>query len=163
MLVAFGEGGEPDQVYPIDYANACPDVAVTSLHYYFPWAMKALVRWSLFCMVTERPNQLDLDTRAYFDVADRADLSYADKLAEYRRLADDYLEAERYADWCATTLRHFDDIALEWFSGAEMDQVVVDTVRATFPPHEQEEFVAHFRGMVALWCRDEAARLSGTS
>ena len=31
-------------VYPIDYANACPDVAITSLHYYFPWAMKALVQ-----------------------------------------------------------------------------------------------------------------------
>ena len=32
-------------VYPIDYANACPDVAVTSLHYYFPWANKALLKW----------------------------------------------------------------------------------------------------------------------
>ena len=31
-----------DEVYPIDYANACPDVAVTSLHYYFPWRS---VRW----------------------------------------------------------------------------------------------------------------------
>ena len=31
-----------DDVYPIDYANASPDVALTSLHYYFPWAMKTL-------------------------------------------------------------------------------------------------------------------------
>ena len=45
-LVAGGE------VHPIDYANACPDVALTSLHYYFPWAIKALVKWSVFCTAT---------------------------------------------------------------------------------------------------------------
>ena len=53
--------------YPIDYANASPDVALTSLHYYFPWAMLALVRWSAFCTVTGRPMRINQGTRDYFD------------------------------------------------------------------------------------------------
>ena len=60
-----------DEVYPIDYANACPDVALTSLHYYFPWAMTALLRWSVFCVVTGRALRLDMDTARYFEIADR--------------------------------------------------------------------------------------------
>ena len=43
------------EAHPIDYANASPDVALTSLHYYWPWAISALLKWSIFCTVTERP------------------------------------------------------------------------------------------------------------
>jgi hypothetical protein len=32
---------------------------------------------------------------------------------------------------------------------------------ATYPAHEHERFIAHFRGLTGLWVRDEAARLSG--
>ena len=52
---------------PIDYANASPDVALTSLHYYFPWAIRALVRWSAFCLATGRPMRINQTTRDYFD------------------------------------------------------------------------------------------------
>ena len=92
-------GGE---VHPIDYANASPDVALTSLHYYWPWAIAALLKWSVFCTVTGRRSRgVDLDTRTYFEVGDREDLSYEQKLGEYRRLADDYFEVERYQEFCA--------------------------------------------------------------
>jgi hypothetical protein len=141
-------------VYPIDYANACPDVAITSLHYYFPWAMTALVRWSLFCTVTGRRPRYDLETRRYFDIADRPDLSYGEKLAGYRALADDYFEVDRYAEFCAKSLSSLDEVALEYFSGPEFDGLLVDTVRSTFPPHEHEQFIAHFRGLIGLWVAD---------
>jgi hypothetical protein len=148
------KGGE---VYPIDYANACPDVALTSLHYYFPWAMKALVKWSVFCTATGRRPRFDLDTRRYFDIADREDLSYEDKLAGYRQLADAHFETERYADFCASRLSHLDEVVLEWVAGSDFDKLLVETVRSTFPTHEHDHFVEHYRGLLGAWVRDEQA------
>jgi hypothetical protein len=149
MLVKAGE------VYPIDYANACPDVALTSLHYYFPWAITALVRWTVFCLTTDRCGQIDLDTRTYFQVADRADLSYAGKVAEYRRLADAYFDTEQYTQFCATELADLPERVYDWVSGPLFDRLLQDTVRTTYPTHEHERFYAHFRGLIDLWIRDQ--------
>jgi hypothetical protein len=146
-------------VFPIDYANACPDVAITSLHYYFPWAMKALVKWSVFCTATGRQARYDLDTRRYFDIGDREDLSYTEKLAAYRGLADDYFEVDRYADFCDSRLGHLDEVVCEWVEGPDFDRLLVDTVKATFPAHEHDHFVAHYRGLLAAWASDERVRL----
>jgi hypothetical protein len=144
-------------VYPIDYANASPDVALTSLHYYFPWAMSALLKWCVFCVVTGRRPRMDLDTRRYFEIGDREDLSYAEKLAGYRRLADEYFEVDRYRDFCASRLPHVDELVLEWITSADFDRLLVDTVRTTYPAHEHERFVGHFRGLVGQWVRERGA------
>jgi hypothetical protein len=144
-------------VYPIDYANASPDVALTSLHYYFPWAMSALVKWTVFCVVTGRRPRLDLDTRRYFEIGDRDDLTYEEKLAAYRRLTDEHFETDRYRDFCASRLAHVDELVLEWVSSTDFDAMLVDTVRSLYPAHEQEAFVAHFRGLIALWVRERGA------
>jgi hypothetical protein len=146
------KGGE---VYPIDYANASPDVALTSLHYYFPWAIKALVRWSAFCAATGRPNRIDQDTRSYFELGDRRDMTYEDKLAEYRSLVDDFFEVERYEEFCADALPHVDEVMLEYVGSDGFDRLLVQTVQTTFPAHEHEHFVAHYRGLLEAWAKDE--------
>jgi D-ala D-ala ligase C-terminus len=146
-----------DQVHPIDYANASPDVALTSLHYYFPWAISTLLKWCTFCLVTRRQPRLDLDTRRYFEVADREDLSYEDKLAAYRQLSDEYFEADRYHDFCDSRLAHVDELVLEWVCSSDFDHLLLETVRATYPSHEHERFVSHLRGLVGQWVREQGA------
>jgi hypothetical protein len=147
------------EVYPIDYANACPDVALTSLHYYFPWAIKALVKWSVFALVTGRRAPLDLDTSRYFEIADQPGASYPEKLAAYRELAEAYFETERYQEFCASRLSHLDEIVLDWVAGPDFDRLLVDTVRAGYPAHEHDQFIAHLRGLLDLWVQDESTRL----
>jgi len=144
-----------DDVYPIDYANATPDLALTSLHYYFPWAIRTLLKWVVFCCVTGRLQTVDLDTEAYFAVADRADLTYGEKLAAYRAIADRQLEVDRYREFCERHLSHVDELSVAWVESPEFDRIIVDTVRGTFPAHEHERFIAHFRGLLAAWAHDQ--------
>jgi hypothetical protein len=138
------------EVYPIDYANACPDISITSLHYYFPWAIGSLLKWSVFCAVTGRKPQVDLDTKRYFEVADSS-LSYEEKLAEYLKLADDYFDTARYHEFCATSLSNVDNMVRDWVSSPDFDALLVETVRSTYPPAEHDRFIAHFRGLIGLW------------
>jgi hypothetical protein len=144
-----------DDVYPIDYANACPDVAITSLHYYFPWAMAALVRWTVYCVVTGRKPRLDLDTASYFRIAD-SQMSYPEKLASYRQLADEYFEVQKYEEFCAEHLADVDEIVYDWVSSAEFQSLLRETIRATYPVHEHEKFLGHFGGLIDAWIRDHS-------
>src|SRR5437764_13268506 len=122
--------------------------------------MYAMSKWSIFCTVTGRRPRYDQDTRRYFDIADRDDLDYDEKLAAYRALADDYFEVDRYQDFCASRLRHLDEIVLDWVRGPEFDELLVDTVQSTFPTHEHDHFIAHYRGLLELWAKDEENALN---
>jgi hypothetical protein len=145
-----------DSVHPIDYANACPDVAVTSLHYYFPWAISALVKWSVFSLATGRRSKVDLHTERYFDIADDPSLDYDAKVDAYLALADEYFETPKYHEWCAAHLGDFDLRVRDWVAGPDFDRLLRETVVATYPEHEQEKFHAHFKGLTDLWLADQA-------
>jgi hypothetical protein len=141
------------EVHPIDYANACPDISLISLHYYFPWAIASLLKWSVFCAATGRRMRIDLDLPRWFSVGD-SERSYQEKLGEYGRLADEYFEADRYAEFVARHLPHVDEVVSDYVRSEAFDVLLVDTVTTTFPPHEHERYVAHYRGLLAAWADD---------
>ncbi|MDP9405542.1 MAG: hypothetical protein M3O86_02925 [Actinomycetota bacterium] len=143
-----------DDVHPIDYANACPDISLISLHYYFPWAIAALLRWSVFCAATARRMRVDLDLRRWFEIGD-SDRSYGEKLAEYRRLSDDYFTVDAYHEFCERHLGHVHEVIVDYVRSPEFDRLLVDTVTGAFPAHEHERFVPHYRGLVAAWADDQ--------
>jgi len=50
-------------------------------------------------------------------------------------------------------------MVLEWVQSPDFDTLLTSTVRSTYPAHEQEQFLAHFRGLLGMWVKDEDARL----
>ena len=143
-----------DTWYPIDFANACPDSQVTSLHYHFPWLIKANLRWSIFCAVTKKPMHANLDWTPYYEIAAR-DLPYRERLQAYAAIAHERLQTERFNEFCATHLGHLDEIAWEFFGTPLAKDAVRQKVTVLFPSHEVEAFTELFWDRIQRWRAQE--------
>ncbi len=142
--------------HPIDFANACPDSQVTSLHFHFPWLIKANIRWSVFCAATDRKMRMNLDWTPYFDIA-KKDLPLRERIAAYAAVARERFEAERFEEFCATHLADLDDIADEFFASDIAHDAVRQKVTALFPEHEIEPFTELFWQRIQEACKVERA------
>jgi hypothetical protein len=140
--------------YPIDFANACPDSQVTSLHYHFPWMVKANLAWAIFCAATKRRMRKNLDWEPFFDIA-RTDIPYAEKLKGYTRIAHERFETARFEEFCGKQLAHLDEVAYEFFGSAEAREAVRKKVAALYPPHEIDQFTQLFMDRIGQWRRLE--------
>ena len=48
-------------------------------------------------------------------------------------------------------------MTLEFVESADFDRLLVETVTTTFPPHEHEKFISHYRGLLGAWAKDQRA------
>jgi hypothetical protein len=148
------KGGE---AYPIDYANASPDIALVSLHYYFPWAIKSLVAWCVFCCVTGRSMRINQNTRDYFEIADSDDLGYEEKLERYGALANAYFSTDAFEAFRRSALPHLDELTVEYVESTEFDELIVRSVRLEVEPDRQDEMIERSRTTTQAWAADERA------
>jgi hypothetical protein len=141
---------EAGRWYPIDFANACPDSQVTSLHYHFPWLIKANLRWAIFCAATKRRVCRNLDWEPYFEIASE-DLPDREKLRRYALLARRHFDSDHFQEFCERNLGHLDEVAHEFFGTAVARDAVRKKVTALFPSHEVEEFTELFFARIQQW------------
>jgi hypothetical protein len=139
--------------HPIDYANASPDMALVSLHYYFPWAIQALAAWCLYCTATDRKVGVYQRTGDWFEIAD-TDLTYEQKLERYRALADDYFRTDEFDEFRAEALPHLEETMVEYVESPEFDDLIVEIIRTEEPEEKQERLIARSREAVAAWAAD---------
>jgi hypothetical protein len=139
--------------YPIDFANPCPDSQVTSLHFHFPWLLKAYLRWTLFCAATKRRMRKTLDWDPFLEVAG-LDLPFPEKLDRYAALAEARFEAPRFEAWCAEHLGHLDEVVEAFFGTPVAKDAVRQKVTALFPAHEVERFTELFWSRIQDWRRE---------
>jgi len=144
--------------HPIDFANPCPDSQVTSLHFHFPWLIKANLRWSVFCAAVKRRMRQTLHWEPYWQVLERGG-SYRDRLAGYAALARARLESDRFEEFCRKNLPHLDEVAWEFFGTEVAHDAVRRKVAALFPGHEVERFTEHFWGLLQFWRKTEEDRM----
>jgi hypothetical protein len=146
--------------HPIDFANACPDSQVTSLHYHFPWLVKANLRWSLFCAATKRPMRQNLDWAPYFEIAD-GEPDLAKRLTACAALARKRLDEARFEEFCDKHLAHLDEAAWEFFGSETAKHAVRIKVAALFPAREVDQFTELFWSRIQLWRQHESGAVAG--
>ncbi len=143
--------------YPIDFANGCPDSQVTSLHYHFPWLIKANLRWSIFNAATGRRMRQTLDWAPY-DALAREDRPYRERLTAYARVAHERFETDRFREFCRTRLGHLDEVAHDFFGSAMAKDAVRQKVAFLYPAHEVDAFTEMFWDRIQQWRRYEGSR-----
>lgn len=141
--------------YPIDFANPCPDSQVTSLHYHFPWLIKANIRWATFAASTDRKLR-PLEWTRFFQAVDEG-MTLRERIDALLPLVHEHFQTEQFQDFCDTHLGHLDDVTHEWFGTEDAREAVRRKVAALFPPHEVEEFTDTFYQRIQKWRADDAA------
>src|SRR4029453_13252977 len=104
-----------------------------------------------------RAMRLDTEIARWYAVADDPSTSWEEKLAAYRGLVDDYYEAARFREVCDTHLGHAEALMAEYVESPEFDAHLVRTIQQAFPPHEHDQFIAHYRGLLGARVDDHGA------
>ncbi len=141
--------------HPIDFANACPDSQVTSLHYHFPWLVMSNLAWSIYVAATKRRMRMNFDWEPFYWIA-REKGTFDEKLRAYAAIARERLDEARFEEFKAKHLPHLHDATHAFFGTPRAKEAVRLKTAALYPAHEVDQFTELFWGRIQKWRDDHA-------
>lgn len=143
-------------ILPIDFANACPDTNLTSLHVHFPWCICALVKWITYCAVTEKDMRIDMEQKRYLSVLNDPKKSGDEKFAHIQNLSSEYFEVDTFKEFCEANFSDIEQKMIEFYD-EHFEPILRTAIRfSDFPSHEHDRFFAHYKEMMDTIFRKNA-------
>lgn len=135
-------------IYPIDFANACPDSNFTSLHVHFPWLICALVKWLSFCAVTAKDMRIDMEQNKYLDVLNDPSKTKLEKFNHAISLSREYFDIEKFEEFCSENFPDIEDKMIAFFD-QHFDEIIrKGIIMSDFPKEEHEKFYYEYKNMM---------------
>jgi hypothetical protein len=135
-------------VYPIDFANACPDSNFTSLHVHFPWLLCSLTKLFSFCAVASKDMKIDLEQDKYQKVLNDPKLSQKKKYEFCAEMSEKYYEMDKFKEFCDANFADINDRMIEFYD-QHFDRIIAYAIEMSdFPKEEHEKFYWEYKGMM---------------
>ncbi len=143
-------------LYPIDFANACPDSQFISLHVHFPLLVIALVKWLSFCAITGKDMGIDVQMIRYLSVLNRTDISQQEKFDFCRRASEEYFEIDLFQEFCEENFQGIEDKMIQFYD-LKFDEIIRFAMEfSSFPESEHENFFKYYKDMMDTYWRPNA-------
>jgi hypothetical protein len=143
-------------IYPIDFANACPDSNFTSLHVHFPWLINALMKWLSFCTVTAKDMKIDLEQAKYRKILNDPKISQEEKYEFCVKKSMEYYELDKFQAFCDENFSDLDDRMVEFYDQHFDDIIKYSITMSDFPEEEHERFYWEYKEIMEKIFRPNA-------